>query len=199
MDEKRVAEWATAWITKRIDPERWCYHHLDHTRMVVADVTEFGHAAGVSEKELGLLRAAGWLHDIGYAIDPADHEEVSAQIAPGVIERCGGTLAEAENVAALIRVTKLSTHPGNLFEELLCDADLGSLGTDVFFERSRLFRRELEQGGRSFSDLDFWRMEADFLLRMNYFSEAARKLRGAGLERNRTRVVEKVRRLSENA
>ena len=77
------------------------------------------------------------------------------------------------------------------------DADLGGLGTDGFPEQSQRFRRELEQGGRSFTDLEFWRTEAAFLNGVNYFSEAARRLRGPGLERNRARVAAEVRRLSE--
>ena len=69
---------SVAWITERIDARRWCYHHLEHTRMFVEDVTEFGRASGVSAEELELLRVAGWLHDVGYAVDAADHEEVAA-------------------------------------------------------------------------------------------------------------------------
>lgn len=197
MDVKRVEEWATAWITGRIDPRRWCYHHLEHARMVVDDVTEFGRASGVSGKELEALRAAGWLHDVGYAVDPADHEEISARMAPDVVLSCGGTQDEAELVSGLIRATKLSSCPAGLLEKLMRDADLGGLGSDGFRERSLLFRRELEQGGRCFSDLEFWRMEADFLNKVNYFTEAARKLRGPGLERNRARVADEVRRLLE--
>ena len=83
-------------------------------------------------------------------------------------------------------------------EELMRDADLGRLGTEDFPERALLFRRELEQGGRSFTDLEFWRTEAAFLNGVNYFSEAARRLRGPGLERNRARVAAEVRRLSES-
>ena len=197
MDEKRVEEWATAWITEKVDARRWHYHNLDHTRMFVADVTEFGRSSGVSAKELELLRVAGWLHDVGYAVDPADHEEASARLAVDVVKSAGGTPEEAERVAGLIRATKLSRSPGNLLEELMRDADLGGLGTDGFRERSLLFRRELESGGRCFSELEFWRLESDFLNGVNYFSAAARRLRGPGLERNRARVADEVRHLAE--
>ena len=197
MDEKRVKEWAVAWITERIDARRWCYHHLEHTRMFVEDVTEFGRASGVSAEELELLRVAGWLHDVGYAVDAADHEEVAAGMALDIVRESGGEPGEAGLVASLIRATKLSCSPRNLLEELMRDADLGRLGTEDFPERALLFRRELEQGGRHFSDLEFWRLEAEFLSRVNYFTEAARKLRGPGLERNRARVGEKVRILTE--
>ncbi len=198
MDEKRVEEWAASWIAERIDPRRWCYHNLEHVRMFVADVTEFARASGVSPHELELLRVAGWLHDVGYAIDPADHEEASARLALEVVPAAGGTPAEADAVAALIRATKLALRPRNRLEEIMRDADLGGLGTDGFPEQSQRFRRELEQGGRSFTDLEFWRTEAAFLNGVNYFSEAARRLRGPGLERNRARVAAEVRRLSES-
>jgi len=81
MDEKRVEEWAVKWIGENLDPRRWCYHHLGHVRDVVADAAEFGRLSGLPESELSLLRAAGWLHDTGYAIDPANHEEASARKA----------------------------------------------------------------------------------------------------------------------
>lgn len=195
MDEKRVEDWAVEWIGGNVDPYRWCYHNLGHARSFVEDVTEFGRASGISGDGLVLLRTAGWLHDIGYAIDPAAHEEASAWEALKLLPRFGYTPEQSRRVAGLIRATMFTYCPGSLMEELMHDADVGRLGSGDFVAQALLFRLELERGGSSFSDAAFWRFEADFLDRMTYCSAAARKLRGPGLEHNRAWVAGELRRL----
>lgn len=124
MDEKRVEEWAVKWIGENLDPRRWCYHHLGHVRDVVADAAEFGHLSGLPESELSLLRAAGWLHDTGYAIDPANHEEASARKAQEVLPQLGCTPEETLRITGLIRATSLEREPAELAERIMRDADI---------------------------------------------------------------------------
>ena len=195
MDEKRVEEWAVKWIGENLDPRRWCYHHLGHVRDVVADAAEFGRLSGLPEPELSLLRAAGWLHDTGYAIDPANHEEASARKAQEVLPQLGCTPEETLRVTGLIRATSLEREPAELAERIMRDADIGRLGTADFVGAALLLRRELAHCGRQFTDLECWQFESGFLGKTEFYTAAARRLRGAGLERNRAWVLNEVARL----
>lgn len=199
MDEKRVKEWALEWIGRNLDPDRWCYHQLWHVRRVVEDVTEFGCAAGVSAEELSLLRSAAWLHDAGYATDPKHHEEASARIALEILPGLGVSAGDADTIAALILATDPSRNLESPLEKLIRDADIGQVGSSRFFEAVELLRRELAQNGKHFTDLEFWRFERDFLCNINFRTEAARKLRGPGLERNRSLVAARLAELEGNS
>jgi predicted metal-dependent HD superfamily phosphohydrolase len=197
MDDKRARDWALEWIGRNLDPQRWCYHHLWHIRHVAEDVAEFGCAAGVSAGELSCLVSAAWLHDTGYATDPRRHEEASAKIAREVLPGLGATAAETELVASLILATWPVLTPHTPLEKLMRDADVGQLGTPNFLEAALLLRRELERGGKVFTEHEFWSFERNFLARIDFFTDIAKKLRGPGLERSRALVVEKLARLEE--
>lgn len=75
------------------------------------------------------------------------------------------------------------------------DADIGRLGTADFVGAALLLRRELAHCGRQFTDLEFWQFESGFLGKTEFYTAAARRLRGAGLERNRAWVLNEVARL----
>ncbi len=184
MEYGALAKFTFDWIGREIDPERWCYHSLVHTRAVVEDAGEFGLAASLSPAELELLRAAALLHDTGYAFDPGNHEQASAAFARRILPQFGATPEEVERAATLILATKLPYHPVSELEALLCDADLGRLGTADFSEMAARLRRELAAGGRYFSELEWLELEYGFLSNTTYFTAVARERRGAGLLRN---------------
>ena len=85
-------------------------------------------------------------------------------------------------------------HPQGLLQELLCDADLDSLGREDFLETSHNLRRELEAHGASMPLKEWYRRQLDFLSTHRYFTAAARSLRDAGKQRN---ITELQRRLAE--
>ena len=80
----------------------------------------------------------------------------------------------------------------DILEKIICDADLSYLGTDSFFEKADLFRKELAGEDIVYTDRDWLKFELDFMEKHAYFTEAARKLRGPGKSRN----TEKLRSLA---
>ena len=70
-----------------------------------------------------------------------------------------------------------------------------SAGSADFVGAALLLRRELAHCGRQFTDLEFWQFESGFLGKTEFYTAAARRLRGAGLERNRAWVLNEVARL----
>jgi len=97
-----------------------CLHHLDGVRPLVNCP---------SEVELAL-----WFHDAIYETQPRDaahdNEEASAQWAQQALVAHGVALASAQQVAALIRLTKHGADAVSGDGALLLDIDLAILGAD---------------------------------------------------------------------
>ncbi len=192
MDENALKEWAESWIADRVDPERYCSHHLGHVRGVVAEAETLARHAGISETDTALLRTAAYLHDVGYAFGHENHEEESIRIAREILPGFGYRPGEIEMIALLIDSTHIPHRAGGLLEGLIDDADLCALGRTDFPESARLFRRELAANGYVFTERDFWRYERRFLKSFRYMSEAGQKLRSAQFKRNLEWVEQKI-------
>ncbi len=184
MDWDKQKKMVADLLLTRLDPERWSYHTWWHTEAVIADVELFAREAGVSDEEFLLLRLAALYHDCGYVFDPEQHEAASAVFAGEQLAGGGLSLDQICLVQKLIRATRVPCDPGSLLEELICDADLGRLGTPDFSWCAVLLRKELAAGGKVFSDVEWFEFEVNFLERMRYFSAAARRLRRDGVARN---------------
>jgi uncharacterized protein len=74
----------------------------------------------------------------------------------------------------LIMVARLPQTPNSLFEEIIADADLDSLGRADFQVRNEALRREMEDYDIRYPD-DVWYYDRyKFLLNHTYFTETAR-------------------------
>ncbi|MDD3886598.1 MAG: HD domain-containing protein [Victivallaceae bacterium] len=179
MDTDGIKNWAIDYIGRGLDSDRFCYHGLGHTRNVACDVACFGAESGCGEPEKQLLAAAAWLHDAGFVTSgQVAHEVESARIAAEVLPGFGATAAEIDQVTKLILATDLASRPAGRLEEIMRDADIGHTGTDRFGQEAALLRREIAVGGKSFTDLEWYRFELAFLEAHPFFTEAARRLRG---------------------
>lgn len=67
--------------------------------------------------------------------------------------------------------------PGNLLEQIVCDADLFHLGTDKFSERNKLMRKEAEiVHGKEISKSDWRKSTIQFIENHHYFTDYCRLL-----------------------
>lgn len=160
------------------------YHSVRHTLDTVRDAEEFGAASGLSAAEMDVLRLAALFHDTGHLVSPDDHERRSADLARDVLPKFGCDAATIESIAELILATRMPCRPRTPLAELLCDADLGNLGTDRFWTCNAQVREELACAGQMFTDREWLEKQQAFLGRFHYFSAAARTRRGAKLNEN---------------
>lgn len=138
-----AADYVRAYMDEHANP-RLLYHNLSHTEQVVEAATEIARHYGLSGRDLFVVLAAAWFHDIGYYDDPGNHEQAGAARAEDFLKGQG---VEEETVAAVtsaILATRVPQSPSNQLEEIVCDADLYHFGTDCFGERNRLLRKEME-------------------------------------------------------
>ena len=161
------------------------YHGITHTRdEVVPAVETLAGMEGIQGDSLLLLLTAAWFHDVGFVEQPQYHELISARIAVQVLPGFGYTNKQVEIVKWAILATILPQDPQNLFEQILTDADLDSLGRDDFMLRNGELRRELAFFGREFTDREWYSRQLKFLESHTYFTISARTLRDTGKLKN---------------
>ncbi|MGA0555104.1 Pycsar system effector family protein [Larkinella sp. VNQ87] len=125
-------------------PDTFVYHDLKHTRQVVEAAGLIGKQANLNPEELEEAQMAAWLHDIGYTRQCQQHEEIGVEIARPFLESLGIGPERVQSVVDGILATKLPQKPHSRVAEVVCDADMFHLSTDLFFERSELMRQEMK-------------------------------------------------------
>ncbi len=166
-------------------PPTLYYHSLTHTcDDVLPAVEHFASLSAIQGRPLQLLRIAAWYHDIGFILQRADHEAVSAQIARDFLPTCGFPPQDVQHIVGMIAATKLPQSPQNLLEALLADADLDVLGREDFPTRNQALRAELLSAGVAFSDAQWYDQQHTFLQNHRYWTPIARQVRDAGKQRN---------------
>ena len=92
----------------------------------------------LNEEDMLSLRIAAWFHDAGYLFEtPPLHEESSSLLAENYLKGKNIDAAIIQKVKGCIMATKLPQSPHSLIEQIICDADLFNLGTDMFRETEK--------------------------------------------------------------
>ncbi|MGH2552190.1 MAG: Pycsar system effector family protein [Chitinophagaceae bacterium] len=148
------------------------FHTLEHTQEVVAACQVLADNIQLNNDDRFALYLAAWFHDTGYTSgNPTGHEEVSIQIADAFMHAKNITVDVKEKVRRCINATKMPQTPDGLLEQIICDADLFHLGTDTFYEKGRLLRKELNEfGDNSVSKKEWRKINIRFLERHEYFT-----------------------------
>ncbi len=183
-DFNGAGEYALEILQERLSPIL-LYHGIHHTRDdVLPSAERLAALAGVMGEDLLLLRTAALYHDVGYVQQYFKNEPIAVQWVQQVLPDFGYTPAQIEVVASLILATQMPQAPHTFLEELLCDADLDSLGREDFLRTSLDLRAELATQGIS-RDLPTWyTSQLNFLEAHGYYTEAAHLLRDAGKAAN---------------
>lgn len=164
-------------LNRELSPKLF-YHNVMHT----VDVIEAAERIGISEKiddaGIVILKTAALYHDSGMMTRYKEHETASVTLAEQTLPGFGFSTSEIDHICNLIMVTKLPQRPANLFEEVLCDADLDYLGKEDFFVRSFNLKREWEENNIMTLTLTEWyRSQIRFLSDHQYFTKSAFQLR----------------------
>ncbi len=185
---------ARQYILERLKSElspNLCFHSYEHT----LDVCNAAHRLIGLEKLSGdcalVIEAACLYHDSGMITQYSHHEEVSVSIAREALPRFGFTPDIIDKIAAAIMATRLPQGASNICEQVVCDADLDSLGRDDFFVNSFKLRTEWEKFMIQKVSLKEWLLfEMDFLENHTYFTKSAIDLRQQGKEKHLAEIRE---------
>lgn len=171
----------------------FCYHNVKHTQEVIAAAEEFALQEGLNELQLTNVKTAALCHDTGFLYQPENNELFGARLAGEILPLYGYNSKHVNEITNMILATTWPQRPTNLFEEILCDADLSYLGTDSVASGSSRLRRELFLNGRTFSDAEWLKLEISFLTQHHYFTRSAKLSRGPGLAKYFQDLLQKQR------
>jgi HD superfamily phosphodiesterase len=118
------------------------FHNLDHTRQVVSACEEMAGYYQLNDDDQLALAVAAWFHDTGYSLGETNHENAGIAIAKEFLEQQHTDAQLIDKVSSCIAATQMPQQPANLLEEIICDADLYHLGTDMVAEAGKALRRE---------------------------------------------------------
>jgi predicted metal-dependent HD superfamily phosphohydrolase len=171
-------------LESELSPD-FLYHSFTHTRDdVLVAVRKFAEHTKLSDIEVHLLEIAAVFHDIGFIFMVTGHEQRGAELAQEILPGFGFSQGQIEQIYHMIMATRLPQCPRNLLEELLADADLDVLGREDFLVRNDLLRQEIARLGKISTDEQWYCSQLKFLEAHSYFSDAARKVRGEGKQKN---------------
>lgn len=157
---------------------KFLYHNLSHTQRVVEKAKDLAELKKINSNDLEVLLVAAWFHDIGYTIDPKNHEEESIKIVTPFLKENNSSADYITKVSNLILVTKLHNKPNTYLEKIIRDADCSHIGSKNYEEISLLFQKELElTNNTQISELDWIRQNITFLTDSHsfYTLEASKK------------------------
>lgn len=165
------------------------YHSVQHTRDdVLPAAKRLAKIAGIGGEDLLLLKTAALYHDAGYLQRYEQNEEIAVQIVEETLPSFGFAPAQIKIISQMIMATKMPQSPQTFLEQILCDADMDTLGRDDFFVTSQLLRLELMVYNAPIGLRDWYEFQLYFLDNHTYFTDEARSLRDKGRLKNLAEV-----------
>lgn len=166
-------------ILKKLEndlPDYLVYHSVTHTKSVLKMVDTIITGESIPKSEADLVRVAAAYHDCGFLIRYNHNEPIACDIATQELPRFDFSPTQIEKICSMIMATAIPQNPTDLLSEILCDADLGYLGTDQFYQIANKLRQELETRDLAFRDPDWATFQVLFLEKHSYFTKTAKTL-----------------------
>lgn len=151
-------------------PQNLYYHSVNHTIDVKEAAVKIAVHEGFNNQDIMLLKVAALYHDSGFVKQYGKHEEIGAKMAEDELPRYGFTETQIKTIQKLIMATSFPYKPETHLEMVLCDADLDYLGRDDFFEISDKLKREYIERGMVKNEIEFDKLQIDFLTSHSYFT-----------------------------
>lgn len=144
--------------------EKLPFHNLTHTQEVVEHVALIAKEIGLDSEQTEPIIIAAWFHDTGHSKTYFGHEEVSKELANVYLKSEKYDSEKIKIVLSCINATQMPQRPSNIYAEVLCDADLFHIGTEMFFCKKLLLRREWElENIKTYSDVEWHKINLTFL------------------------------------
>jgi HD superfamily phosphodiesterase len=150
--------------------EVYFFHNRHHTLYVYEKALEIAIHEDCSEDDKRLLAAAALCHDTGYIKGKVNHEAESCNLARRFLPDFGFSNLEIEKICIVIMATKIPQKPQDKLGEILADADLEYLGTDLASAEADKLFQEIFAGNSAFTLLEWDAMQVEFISHHQYFT-----------------------------
>lgn len=156
-------------------PIHLTYHSLHHTLSVMKFTKLIAIEEGVKGTDMELLMVAAAFHDCGFLKGMSNHEAVGCQIVAEILPGLDFDETEIKIIQGMIMATKLPQTPHSELEKIICDADLGYIGGNKYFEIVTGLEKELKYNGMPLTDESWLEMQINFLKTQHFFTSYACK------------------------
>lgn len=156
-------------------PIELTYHSHNHTLEVIALTEEIAKHESVTEEDFKLLKLAAAFHDCGYLQGLKHHEETGCKMVDSILPGFGFSQEECERVKGMIMATRLPQTPNNHLEQIICDADLGYIGGESYFEIVEGLHAEIVATSHAITLNEWLDMQISFLNAQSFFTDYAIK------------------------
>ena len=167
------------------------YHNVKHTVDVVTEVELIGWAEGLDDEGILLLKTAALFHDAGHTISYDEHEFHGTELVKKILPGYGYSEEQIEQICRIIMATKLPPQPQDIYQDIICDADLDYLGRSDMIPVSNTLYKELSEQDKIGTMNDWNKLQLKFISAHTYFTKTARSLR----EINKQKQIERIRKL----
>ena len=186
---RRTAIYVAEYLKARL-PSTMYFHGTHHTHMVVRAVRIIGKAGGYSEQELLVPILAAFFHDTGYAMRYLGHEEASAEMALGFLQKEGLAEHVVQYIARLILSTRFPQYPTDEMEMILCDADLYHLSLPGYLDCALMLKKEWAHHlGQAYSDQEWNAKNLQMLTTHQYFTDYGKQVLQQAKQGNIDRLI----------
>lgn len=163
-------------IVKKLNeelPSYLSYHGVHHTLEVLRVCDQYLNRLQISGREAFLVRTAALIHDVGISKTYSGHEEASIQFANLCLPDWGYSKTDLDLINGMIMATKIPQKPGNVYDKILCDADLDYLGTDQFYPIGDTLYRELLALKIVHNEKEWDKLQINFLVKHKFHTDFA--------------------------
>lgn len=167
------------------------YHNVKHTVDVVTEVELIGWAEGLDDDGILLLKTAALFHDAGHTIAYDEHEYHGTELVKEYLPAYGYSEEQIERICEIIMATRLPPQPSDIYQKIICDADLDYLGRSDMIPVSNTLYKELKEQDKIGTLNDWNKLQLNFISGHSYFTKTAQSLR----EVNKQKQIERIRRL----
>jgi len=180
--------------------KNFVYHNIAHTQRVVEKTLELIEGETFSEAEKQALILAAWFHDVGYTVNPDNHEEESVVIATNFLKNEGVSDEVIDEVSRLITTTKMGVSPNTEVEKILKDADCSHVGSKNYSDFNELLRKERELVcNRTIKDVEWDDANLNFLTKHRFYTSKASKLWEKQKSKNIAQLLKKKQKQAQEA
>lgn len=180
--------------------KNFVYHNIAHTQRVVEKTLELIEGEAFSEVEKQALILAAWFHDVGYTVNPDNHEEESVVIATNFLKNEGVSEEIIDEVSRLIAITKMGVSPSTEVEKILKDADCSHVGSKNYSDFNELLRKERELVcDRTIKDVEWDDANLNFLTKHRFYTSKASKLWEKQKSKNIAQLLKKKEKQAQEA
>ncbi len=180
--------------------KNFVYHNIAHTQRVVEKTLELIEGEAFSEVEKQALILAAWFHDVGYTVNPDNHEEESVAIATNFLKNEGVSEEIIGEVSRLIAITKMGVSPSTEVEKILKDADCSHVGSKNYSDFNELLRKERELVcDRTIKDVEWDDANLNFLTKHRFYTSKASKLWEKQKSKNIAQLLKKKQKQAQEA